>query len=899
MGQYLVNLHTAIRRHVDSGADALAHNVSTNPKRCITIALLCSLVPCLGLFQVHWESDPVKLLSAAGSAVQMEQQKVEASFGKGGGVSLILRPTVPGTSVIQHKFLLALFDLQETIMGIKVNAGGGTGMKGLDDICVKVLTSGGEVGCFIQSPVQDVWATRHDLLTDQHIHRTLSFQHTSYCKSSSAASGSTIGDLEWTTHSPRLVSRGTSLKLSIPFFTAVDDANADRLTRAFEREFVRIVTEANERGSDETYGRPGFQLTYITTNSITDELSQTVAETAFLFLGGFIIMFAYTSLALGDFHFDRVRSRAGLALFALANSCVAMAGGVGMASVFGVPVHPLTLQIMPFFVFGVGLDNVFLLKRGFADRSRELPAADRMAATMHSVGYALFTATIEMTLGLFLCCILPMRLITSMCIMCALAIALNMFLMLTSVSSALVLDEQRIREGRNDLFCSFLPNNTARHGHAHAGTEASLTWLDRKLGNFYDALIGTSLGKRLTIGTFAAFALLAPLGMAYIQRDMFVLDFVNSKGAVAGYLAQNMQEYPSSETFTIVFTTPNQLSAPTQHSLLSLHQALQTLPYVDPGSHLWLADFKLWLTAASPHKSEIPPAADIIPPEKAGEWLALFLNDTTYGGICHRANIKVDDEGQVVASRMFVDYKYRKTVYEYTPAVVGVRGVLNSAGVEAATFGRVDIVARVFEALTAEAASGLLLFIGGAVLVNLSLFANARSTFLSVPIMLATVITVFASLPVLNIQLNPLIIANALISMSIANDFLGYIQKAYIESLSTSEAYTLLFHETVSHSTNKVKTSKWCTATLVSLTYALVGALLSVLLLALSPMPMVSKVFFRMFLGSIGSVWVFCLGVYPNLLVWYGQGSGRKGWGGNREGAGMQSLRQSSLEMEE
>ncbi|KAJ3157632.1 Protein patched 2 [Geranomyces variabilis] len=847
-------------------ATGLVRVLCAHPKRSIAASLSCAVFLSLGLFRLNLLIDTEALLNDYTSPVEPQ---FPAEFKNQAGISFVLEPARDGQNVLNKHFLGSMMKLSSALMALQTKYDGQSFTLG--DFCAKGIDSKGMIACLTDDPTANFWDSLEALNDDPRIERTLSLFHRGICGGSGTASSSSYGGLTYRDGpeiSPKIVEYAASLRFSVLMLGNEPGTERAGAADAWEAAAMEFLRQADSEGKALPDGE-AYKIYYLSTTSITEELRGSVIETVGLFVAGFLVMLVYLSTTLG--RFNRVDSSVGFTLFALANSVLAMAAGIGLTSAFGVALNPLTLGVLPFLVFGVALDNVFLLSRQFNAAEGDL--CHRMRYTYMTIGYALITTTMEMVLGLFLACIIPMNLIRAMCIMCAATLMANTAMLLTSVSAAMILDERRRKENRLDVFCWL----SASKRHIPNGPR----WLDVQLGRIYTRLIGDQRAKWVALLAFIALLALTPLGIVHIVEDLQPSLLCKANGLVAEYFDALARDYKGSSSFTVFVSDPDQLSEPARANALQLQTALGKSAFTTGEPTHWLSLFLTWLRLASSHTHEL---VDNEPPQdKIEPWVREFLNDTTYGGACLQSAVLWQDN-KIVASKMLGGYSYQETVAKYAPAVKDVKRIVGTAKSQASSSAAIDPIALLFDAMRPKTPLAFGLFIIGVVPTNLVLFGNWVSTLCSVPIFVGTVLTLLAALPVVGAEMNPFATVIILISMAFAADCMGYVQKAYLEAVGNQDGQSSSATSWSSDATEQELTrtqarrprEQWYTRTALSLTYSLVGTLLSALPLTLSPIAVVSKLFFRVFVVAVAVVWFFALVVYPNLLEIFGF-RGKKG----------------------
>jgi Niemann-Pick C1 protein len=105
---------------------------------------------------------------------------------------------------------------------------------------------------------------------------------------------------------------------------------------------------------------------------VQDELRRESYTDASVVAASYLAMLAYVALALSSLppaHDPAgilVHSRLGLAAAGVAIVAAAAAGGTGAASLFGCWSTLISLEVVPFLVLAVGVDNMFVLAHALA-----------------------------------------------------------------------------------------------------------------------------------------------------------------------------------------------------------------------------------------------------------------------------------------------------------------------------------------------------------------------------------------------------------------------------------------------------------------------------------------------------------------------------------------------------
>lgn len=157
---------------------------------------------------------------------------------------------------------------------------------------------------------------------------------------------------------------------------------------------------------------------------------------------------------------------------------LALVAGVGFACLVGVPVNPISVQVLPFVVLSVGLDNVYVLVFTFSSTDAAAPVGDRLASTFRSSGVAILLATIICVASFLFGLVIDLSVIVSLCQLVAIVLSVNCVLQFSFFAAAMVIDDERQRSGRADLCCWVRPQ---RHGEEKRESLAKAFFADAVL----------------------------------------------------------------------------------------------------------------------------------------------------------------------------------------------------------------------------------------------------------------------------------------------------------------------------------------------------------------------------------------------------------------------------------
>jgi len=377
-----------------------------------TVIIACTFIIAIlscGLIFFKVVTDPVKLWSAPESTARVERDYFDKHFGpfyrteqviitakpRNETYSLYPRGELIHFDGIIHKDMLhKVLNLQEAIANITVEyeENGNNTTVGLTDICYTPLSPDNN-NCTIMSITQ-YWQNDHKKIDkcmtdgnepcgsfgnnasdwhDHFMHCTASptSQNDSYylfmpCMSEfggpvnpNVALGGFDGD----------VYRSAKSIIITFIVNNHEDEAKNKKAEAWEKAFISFMKDFKENGPKD------FQVSFSSERSIQDELDRESESDVVTILISYIIMFLYISIALGQFKsFARilVDSKLIVGLGGVLIVLCSVASSLGVFSYAGVPATLIIIEVVPFLVLAVGVDNIFILVQTY-QRDVRLP----------------------------------------------------------------------------------------------------------------------------------------------------------------------------------------------------------------------------------------------------------------------------------------------------------------------------------------------------------------------------------------------------------------------------------------------------------------------------------------------------------------------------------------------
>ncbi|XP_020240541.1 NPC intracellular cholesterol transporter 1 isoform X2 [Cajanus cajan] len=363
---------------------------------CLSLAIVVLL--SLGLLRFEVETRPEKLWVGPGSKAAEEKDFFDSHLAPFYRIEQLIIATIPESkhgkppSIITEENIELLFEIQEKVDGIRANYSGL--LVSLSDICLKPL---GE-DCATQSILQ------YFQMDPDNYDNYGGVEHAEYCfqhyTSTETCFSAFKAPLEPTTalggFSGNNYSEASAFIITYPVnnaFTRVGDENGKAI--AWEKAFIQL---AKEELLPMVQSR-NLTLSFSTESSIEEELKRESTADVITILVSYIVMFAYISVTLGDtpphpcsFYLS---SKVLLGLLGVLLVMLSVLGSVGFFSAIGVKSTLIIMEVIPFLVLAVGVDNMCIIVDAVKRQPLGLPIEEKISGAMGEVGPSITLASLS------------------------------------------------------------------------------------------------------------------------------------------------------------------------------------------------------------------------------------------------------------------------------------------------------------------------------------------------------------------------------------------------------------------------------------------------------------------------------------------------------------------------
>ena len=409
--------------------------VATHPSLVLGISIAVVLLLCMGLLHLEVETRPEKLWVGPGSKAAEEKEFFDTHLSPFYRIEQLILATIPlsednpAPSIVTEKNIKLLFEMQKKVDRIQGNYS--RSLVSLKDICMKPV---GEE-CASQTVLQ-YYKMKPELFEDYEgsSHALFCFEHytsSEPCLSSYHAPvdpSTILGGYKGSNYS-----QATAFVITYPVNNAVDKTGHENgKALAWENSFIHLVKEELIPMAK----LHNLTLAFSAESSVQEELKRESTADVVTILISYIVMFAYISVTLGDIspHFSPlyVSSKVLLGLSGVLVVVLSVLGSIGLFSALGVKSTLIIVEVIPFLVLAVGVDNMCILVHALKRQPVELALEERVGNTLAEVGPSITLSTLSEVVAFAVGSFIPMPACRVFSMFAALAVLVDFLLQVTA-----------------------------------------------------------------------------------------------------------------------------------------------------------------------------------------------------------------------------------------------------------------------------------------------------------------------------------------------------------------------------------------------------------------------------------------------------------------------------------
>jgi len=376
-----------------------------------------------------------------------------------------------------------------------------------------------------------------------------------------------------------------------------DDILTQALTTMVQIDFPRdnavLDLEAQalgalERLNDEWKANSSFRLERFAQRSADDEFERGILRDIPLMPLVFVLMAVFTA---GIFYQQR-GSRMLLGLGAVLAVFLSIVSGYGLLFCIGVPLTSMT-QILPFCIFGIGLDDAFIIFGSYQRRGSIVNPVDRIHATLEDVGLSITLTTCTSVVAFGLGALSSIPAIRWLCMYAFPTIGFVWLYQITFFVALIVLDEQRLQQSRRDG-CTCL--QAPMRSEEEQDEEIKEPFVDRFMASLAERLLQPGI-QVLVLVSFVILGGFAAYSTTLLRQEFKFIDVLPADSYVVDYF-QVLEEYTgrSSQSSYVYFRKVNQSDPSIQTQMMEYTEDLVTIKGIEQSPEFfWLADFQAFV----------------------------------------------------------------------------------------------------------------------------------------------------------------------------------------------------------------------------------------------------------------------------------------------------------------
>ncbi|XP_061835240.2 NPC intracellular cholesterol transporter 1 isoform X1 [Nerophis lumbriciformis] len=451
-----------------------------NPGLVILTSLALVAISSGGLVYMNITTDPVELWSSPGSQARQEKDYFDSHFGPFFRTAQLIITTplnstfiyspyiggsdVPFGAILDKDILFQVLDLQLDIEALVATYEDQNVT--LKDICLAPLAPYND-NCTILS-VLNYFQNSHDVLNhstgDEFYVYADYHSHFLYCVSAPASLDDTtalhdsclgtfggpvfpwlaLGGYDSTNYN-----NATGLVITFPINNYLNDTVRLGKARAWEKEFIRFMKD---------FKNPNLTIAFSSERSVEDEINRESNSDISTVVLSYGIMFIYISLALGHIHSGRrllVDSKISLGIAGIFIVLSSVSSSLGIFSYAGIPLTLIVIEVIPFLVLAVGVDNIFIIVQTY-QRDERMPQEElhqQIGRILGDVAPSMFLSSFSETVAFFLGALSNMPAVRTFSLFAGLAVFIDFLLQISCFVSLLGLDLKRQEANRLDIVC--------------------------------------------------------------------------------------------------------------------------------------------------------------------------------------------------------------------------------------------------------------------------------------------------------------------------------------------------------------------------------------------------------------------------------------------------------------
>jgi Niemann-Pick C1 protein len=583
----------------------------------------------------------------------------------------------------------------------------------------------------------------------------------------------------------------TGLLTKVQAYTVLIDFPDIDESEDFEEPALNAVLALQEQW--EAQSANNFRLEVQAVRSFSDEFTRAIVADIPLVPIVFVIMSIFTCAVF--FKRDKVRSRSLLGFSAVISVLLSIMSGYGLMFVSGVPFTSMT-QILPFIIFGIGLDDAFIISGSYDRTDPAKSAVERIHDTVEDVGASITLTTVSSTLAFGLGATSDVPAVFWLCYYAFPTIILVFLYQITFFVACIVLDEKRVQDNRRDC-CVCLVVDASDESEPQAlsnGRGATPSVIDYYMGLYAKQILRPVVQIPVVI-CFCALLGVCAYSATLLTQEFKFTDVLPDGSYVADFqTAFDENTVRSAVAPYAYFRFVDQSDGDIQRQMEAYVDELVTIEAIEEGPEFfWLRDFKEFVNVSGSQNLEF------------NSQIAAFLSNPVYGDL-YNDHVVRDDAGTIVTSRvrLLMDNVDVENVNEQVDALEDQSSVSGGQNINQGrgewAFFTYDGIYNIWEFYAAsvnEVIFTTVLGVASVTGITLIFVPHWSAAFFVLPLICILYVDLLGAMQWAGVHINAVSYISLVMSIGLMVDFLLHVLLRYYESPGNRKEKTLHTLETM------------------------------------------------------------------------------------------------------
>jgi Niemann-Pick C1 protein len=347
----------------------------------------------------------------------------------------------------------------------------------------------------------------------------------------------------------------------------------------------------------------------------------------------------------------KVKSRSLLGVSAVVSVLLSIATAYGLLFIFGVPFTSIT-QMLPFILFGIGLDDAFIIMGSFVRTDQKKHIEERVWEAVDDAGVSITLTTLTSAFAFALGCTSSVPAVYWVCLYAFPSVIMVYFYQLTFFVACISLDQKRIDEQRRDC-CTWITVPAKEEVEEIGEEQTEQDSIDDAvqeefkadtLMNKYAEILLRPWMKLVVIIGFIVLAVFCAISASKLRQEFKFKDVLPGDSYITTFIDAR-QDYSSRSHILngIYFRNEDQSDEDIQQQMFDyIDQLVEMESVTGYPDFFWLRDLNRFVENQTLHYLPFYTQLDL--------FLGVDIINEVYGG-----DIIRDEDGKIIESRCFID----------------------------------------------------------------------------------------------------------------------------------------------------------------------------------------------------------------------------------------------------